>query len=82
MRALEEFQKLFGGETGLLNDGLERPALEILAVVRNGNTQPVSRSVFQDVMAPRSMVNKKNPLAVRPGEHPVAGARADVRAWS
>ena len=64
----QQFQELFLGQTGLVDDGFEGAALEVAIVHRQGNAQFGTSGVFKDVMAAARVVNKK-PCSLKGPQH-------------
>ena len=56
---LEKTSKFFGSKAGLLDDGFQRPAFEVLIVERERDPEMGLVRMFEDIMAAGRMVNKK-----------------------
>ena len=56
---LQQFQELFGGKAGLVEDGFEGSALELAIVHRQRDAQLRLVGMFKDVMAAARVTNEK-----------------------
>ena|SRR5437660_1551219 len=75
---LQQFQELFGGKAGLVEDGFEGSALELAIVHRQRDAQLRLVGMFKDVMAAARVMNEK-PRPLKRPQHSFGLASREAR---